>query len=365
MGCCCCCCRSDSIMNPNIDGRDEIAIDTLKSVGLTDNDINKFYKKFNDVDLDGSGGIRHDEFFMYFRIEYTEINKRIFAVCDVDKSGVLNFCEFTLAIWNLLSMNSESVSTFIFHLFDDDNTGTLNFQEVRILVETIHHKKYETNKAIKKIVEQLRKISKTVSVLQFMEWARQNPPICAPVISLQHRLRVEIYGEGYWEELQSRRWRSGDKLAPNYILSVNSKYMAKVAAKKRLRDMNASLRQTDEADAPTASTADRKKAFERKQSSVASVTGIGDVIPDAPDIVPETIQRTVTKILEDYEAEKNAGTDPAEDSPDKSPKKKKKRKKKKKKAIYEKPVKIKFLPPIAGRQMNSPKIVPSYDYDDD
>ena len=351
-------------MNPNVSGRDEIAMGIMKSIGLTNSDIKKLYRKFCDVDLDGSGDVRHDEFFAYFHIENSTINRRIFEVCDVDKSGVLNFCEFVLAVWNLLSMNSESISSFIFFLFDDDHTGTLNFREIRQLVETIHHKSYNNNKAVKKLIEQLYKISKALTVTQFIDWARQNPPICAPLISLQYRLRVDIYGEGYWEELQARRWRSGDKLAPDYIIKVNQRYMAQMEAKKRLDEMNSTLRQSTPVTAsveptqtggamsglgPEEISDQKKKAFaDQKSTSMTSLSGLrNEVIFSSPllEEVPVTIQRTLTRILDESPSGHNGDVS---DATKVTKKKRKKKKKKKKKAVgvEEVPPKIKFLPPV-------------------
>mmetsp|Transcript_1888 Transcript_1888/g.3003 ORF Transcript_1888/g.3003 Transcript_1888/m.3003 type:complete len:405 (+) Transcript_1888:72-1286(+) len=361
--CLCLCAVSPRVFDPHIEGRDDIALDTLHSLHLKDSDIRKLYTAFREVDLDSSGAVSQDEFFAVFRIEDSEINRRIFRLCDMDKRGRLNFCEFACSIWNLLSLESESLPQLAFYLFDDDGSGTLEYAEIRHMIETIHNKSYEKNNAVRKLVEDLRKMGKKINVMQFMDWARKNPAICAPLIALQYRLRCELFGLSFWERLQCDRWNSGDQLAPNYIVKVTREYYQRVERKRalellnregeELNDITFSERQANEGTENTQknqTTTDSagKKILARQNASVAPAPtpapALGEVLPDAPEEVPETIKRTLTRLQSAAEEDKR--TDKENCDEERRSKRKKKKKRKKSTAEPLRSPKVKFLPPV-------------------
>jgi Ca2+-binding EF-hand superfamily protein len=66
----------------------------FRELRLTQGEVDKLLKSFNEIDLDGSGMIRMDELFGSCRIEETNCNRKIFGMFDSDNSGTLNFSEF-------------------------------------------------------------------------------------------------------------------------------------------------------------------------------------------------------------------------------------------------------------------------------
>lgn len=78
---------------------------------LSPSELNKFYEAYLDIDADGSGFIRADEFRAYFKIEGTRFNNKLFGTFDADGNGYLNFMEFVAAV-RLLSLYSFPYSDF-------------------------------------------------------------------------------------------------------------------------------------------------------------------------------------------------------------------------------------------------------------
>lgn len=86
------------IPNDDIPGQDGVAVKVFEQLMLSTMDINKLYEAFLDMDADGSGFIRADEFRAYFKIEATRFNDKLFCSFDADSSGHLNFMEFVAAV---------------------------------------------------------------------------------------------------------------------------------------------------------------------------------------------------------------------------------------------------------------------------
>lgn len=91
-------------------------------------------------------------------------------------------------------MAPASLGSYAYFLFDDDGTGSLDHAEVKKLVETIQHKSYEKNPAVRKLVDQIMTGQSAVSVEHFCKCSRENKALCAPLISLQHEIRNAFLG---------------------------------------------------------------------------------------------------------------------------------------------------------------------------
>lgn len=79
-------------------GQDTVAVHVFEQLMLKTGEINKLYEAFLDMDADGCGFVRADEFRSYFKIEATRFNDKLFGSFDADGNGFLNFMEFVAAV---------------------------------------------------------------------------------------------------------------------------------------------------------------------------------------------------------------------------------------------------------------------------
>lgn len=76
MGCCSSLPKLDLITNR-----------TLQELGLTRAETKKLVWLFGKVDADGNGVIQVDEFFDFFELQPSLVNKLIFSCYDLEKNG--------------------------------------------------------------------------------------------------------------------------------------------------------------------------------------------------------------------------------------------------------------------------------------
>ena len=85
--------------------------------------------------------------------------------------------------------------------------------DVRKMLEFVHQKKCDSNKAVRNIVEYLTDKYVQLTMHDFRKECKDNPSICAPVISLQFHLRKQVVGDMFWQSLCSKRERD-ERMAP-------------------------------------------------------------------------------------------------------------------------------------------------------
>lgn len=81
-----------------VDGQDQKCQEIIRKMLFTDGEIDKLFTSFCDIDADNSGLVSNDEFLMYFSMEKTSINTKIFGVFDRDGSGCISFFEFICSV---------------------------------------------------------------------------------------------------------------------------------------------------------------------------------------------------------------------------------------------------------------------------
>ena len=129
------------IVNESIAGQGQRTVDIAKSLGVTKKDLNKLFKAFVSLDevrlktgLKQQGKEQIEDFLE--RITTKEIAHHL-TISFYSKSGIINFEEFVITCWWIVSLNEEEVAKWIFRLFDSDHDDMLQSEEMKHLVQTV------------------------------------------------------------------------------------------------------------------------------------------------------------------------------------------------------------------------------------
>ena len=128
-------------VNESIAGQGQQTINIANSLGVTKKDLNRLFKAFVSFDevrlktgRKQQGKQNVEEFFEH--ITTKEIAHHL-AISFYSKSGEINFEEFVITCWWIVSLNEEEVAKWIFRLFDGDHDDKMTPTEMKHLVQTI------------------------------------------------------------------------------------------------------------------------------------------------------------------------------------------------------------------------------------
>ncbi|GBG28115.1 Calcineurin subunit B [Hondaea fermentalgiana] len=163
--------------------------------------INQLYSLFCIADLDNSGMIDVYEFLVFFDLENSPFNRRMFGVFDMDASGEIDFLEFACAIWNLCTWPVARLPALMFCVYDQDNSGQLDLKECEDLVMDVYaQRKVRTGAGL--LIDSLRGVATPglykgdilVKEKDFVAWADEHPESYFPLKCQWLLLRNKVLG---------------------------------------------------------------------------------------------------------------------------------------------------------------------------
>ena len=182
--------------------------ETLTMLGFSFDNAFKIFEAFIEIDADNSSEMSVEEFHRYLGQNVTKFSERVFGILDTDASGMLNFKEFAVGVWNYSTYDEHLITKFAFDIFDVDRMGKLDLAECDALIRMV----YDVEQADPEIMEKIdRNKDGEITIDEFSEIVSTDRYILQPAFDLQKAIRQRMLGVKYWEqETQKRRvWFSG------------------------------------------------------------------------------------------------------------------------------------------------------------
>jgi Ca2+-binding EF-hand superfamily protein len=171
-----------------------------------ENNNNNYKKRKEPTTLD------LESFFAHFSIPRTPLNERIFHVMDGAGTGELTFLQFSLTLWNYLTLGHRALIRLSFSLLDPDNTGFVSFEDLGELIGEVHGGDWQSLPRMKPVAMGVARIAAkegdndgTIGLKAFEKILGEYPALLFPAYSAQLRLREAILGKSYWEKEQKKR----------------------------------------------------------------------------------------------------------------------------------------------------------------
>ena len=172
-------------------------------------DIGRLHKVYRKIDNDGSNSIELAELLAFLDLDRTRFTKRIFTMFDEDNSGLLDFHEFVLSLWNYCTLTKSSLVLFAFDLYDKDNSGTITNNEVMDMLKDLYGKDgYKRNPQAKLIateLEALERLDGDVDIEEFREFSRTHPALLFLAFQMQEKIQNYVMGPTFWKHYSERR----------------------------------------------------------------------------------------------------------------------------------------------------------------
>lgn len=191
--------------------RPEVAAkrDLYEALNLSVLDIGRLHSVYRKIDNDSSNSIELAELLAYLDLDRTRFTKRIFTMFDEDGSGLLDFNEFVLSLWNYCTLSKASLELFAFDLYDEDNSGSITQNEVLNMLKDLYgkeeYKKRPQAKLIATELEALERLDGDVDVADFREYSRTHPALLFLAFQVQEKIQTRVLGPVFWQFYSDKR----------------------------------------------------------------------------------------------------------------------------------------------------------------
>ena len=113
---------------------------------LSYHEVNHFFHKFQQIDMNKSGTVGVLDILMWFDVERTTFNEFILGSMDIDGSGAADFQEFLCTYWNFCSLTPEGICHLVFSMFSNKEDHSLGMQEIYHMCQCVFGNKWRDNR---------------------------------------------------------------------------------------------------------------------------------------------------------------------------------------------------------------------------
>ena len=180
-----------------------------EALNFTELDIGRLHSVYRKIDNDNSNSIELAELLAFLDLDRTRFTKRIFTMFDEDKSGLLDFNEFVLSLWNYCTLTKASLELFAFDLYDEDNSGSITQNEVLNMLKDLYgnpgYRKNPQARLIASELEALERLDGDVDVGDFREYSRTHPALLFLAFQVQEKIQTRVLGPVFWKYYSDKR----------------------------------------------------------------------------------------------------------------------------------------------------------------
>jgi len=170
------------------------------------NHIKKVYKRFQEIDVDGSGSIDREEFAAALEITDETIANRMFEVFDMDGSNSIELKEFIVVLSRYTSGTSKSEKlNFAFMMFDEDSSGFIERDELLMMLGATFKVEGYSQEELEEKADQVFDTlglphDGAISYQEFLKLAEDRRGLIYPIEETQHALGNSVSINKLFEE---------------------------------------------------------------------------------------------------------------------------------------------------------------------
>jgi Ca2+-binding EF-hand superfamily protein len=154
-----------------------------------------------------------DDFINHVGINDTAFSRKLFTMCDMDGSDLMDFPELLFTLWNLCTLDDQGLVSICFDLYDANEDGVLEPKELKSLVEDSYGVDLMSTDNVQNLIKSALKRG-ALDRPAFLEFTRRSPEILKSVVDIQLHIRKTFLGERFWDKVSLSRQK---KLDPMYV----------------------------------------------------------------------------------------------------------------------------------------------------
>lgn len=185
---------------------------TFKALGWNRTIIEKFWVIFCRINRCRSGEISIFEFLNYFNLDRTQYVEKCFEYFDTTGGNDVDFLEFMVSVWNICTLDAQTLTNFTFDLYDLDSDGELTYPELEKMVHELFGS--TDNARGKECLKDLTSLAEekggVITLESFACFAMNHSMILFPIFQIQRVVQTKVMGMKYWKAEIHRRSKLND-----------------------------------------------------------------------------------------------------------------------------------------------------------
>jgi Ca2+-binding EF-hand superfamily protein len=191
----------------DVPGQTSRVIPMSSELGYSRKDVDIIFSFYRTIDINNDGQLTLENFSQMFRISHNiYFAKLIMKLFDVTETNTIDFEEFLIAVWNLLTLKENDWISFIFQLLDWNGTGKIFHDDLDYIFDTILELSIDKRVEIKAAIRRYGDFEDgTIADKAFYLLTIQFPYILSKFREVCHLLKTNALGEQKWRKLKKTR----------------------------------------------------------------------------------------------------------------------------------------------------------------
>ena len=125
------------VPDDRIKGQSSKVLSICNELGFTLDDVNKMYIFFRSMDVLMTGLISSNSLAHTLKLTNPNFEELVMRIFDPSGINCVNFEDFTVACWSILTLEETSIAIFSFHLLDSKGYGKIMQDEIEVILKTV------------------------------------------------------------------------------------------------------------------------------------------------------------------------------------------------------------------------------------
>jgi Ca2+-binding EF-hand superfamily protein len=165
------------------------------------------------IDFDPNGALMLDfkSFIAFSGVPDNKISRRLFAICDADGSGALDFREAIFLLWQLCTLDNRGLVQFLFDIYDEVNNNLIEYDDIARMLEDSYGSASISDQEVVEFIDYTKRKG-VLTRVEFVQMCSSLKQTSRMIMDTQRRMRDTVLGYSVWENLTVRRELKTDPL---------------------------------------------------------------------------------------------------------------------------------------------------------
>lgn len=186
---------------------------TFRVLGFSRKDIESFWAVFCRINTSATREMTMLEFLTYFDLHKSKYINKCFEYFDTtgaheDGGGTVDFLEFVISIWNICTLNCDTLANFTFDLYDLDADGEMALGEIESMVIEVFGD-LSLSPSGSRILKDIQRFAESrggvLNVTAFTIYTQNHATLLLPIHRIQEIIQRKILGVKYWKQVDLKR----------------------------------------------------------------------------------------------------------------------------------------------------------------